>query len=127
MAITPWESPLNDVREHHDAVARQAVGPDAADEQKQHLWDRPGRQNEAEVGLRAGQVENGEGERDVGERVADERGRPAEEEEAELALTQRARADAVNQWSQPGSNRRPLACHASALPAELWPLGWVVV
>src|SRR5258708_32301051 len=25
-------------------------------------------------------------------------------------------------WSQAGSNRRPLACHASALPAELWPL-----
>jgi hypothetical protein len=25
------------------------------------------------------------------------------------------------EWSQPGSNRRPLACHASALPAELWP------
>ena len=24
-------------------------------------------------------------------------------------------------WSQSGSNRRPLACHASALPAELWP------
>src|SRR5207302_2804817 len=32
-----------------------------------------------------------------------------------------ARASA--KWSQPGSNRRPLACHASALPAELWPLG----
>src|SRR5438132_3978013 len=28
-----------------------------------------------------------------------------------------------DEWSQPGSNRRPLACHASALPAELWPLG----
>ncbi len=27
-------------------------------------------------------------------------------------------------WSQPGSNRRPLACHASALPAELWPHAW---
>src|SRR5207248_65550 len=26
-------------------------------------------------------------------------------------------------WSQPGSNRRPPACHAGALPAELWPLG----
>ena len=26
-----------------------------------------------------------------------------------------------NWWSQTGSNRRPLACHASALPAELWP------
>ena len=24
-------------------------------------------------------------------------------------------------WSQGGSNPRPLACHASALPAELWP------
>src|SRR5437867_8897705 len=24
-------------------------------------------------------------------------------------------------WSQAGSNLRPLACHASALPAELWP------
>src|SRR6187401_1471409 len=29
---------------------------------------------------------------------------------------------AENWWSQTGSNRRPLACHASALPAELWPL-----
>ena len=27
-------------------------------------------------------------------------------------------------WSQPGSNRRPPACHAGALPAELWPHGW---
>ena len=24
-------------------------------------------------------------------------------------------------WSQPGSNRRPQACKASALPTELWP------
>ena len=24
-------------------------------------------------------------------------------------------------WSQSGSNRRPLQCHCSALPAELWP------
>ncbi len=28
-------------------------------------------------------------------------------------------------WSQPGSNRRPPACKAGALPAELWPL-WSV-
>ena len=26
-------------------------------------------------------------------------------------------------WSQPGSNRRPQACKASALPTELWPHG----
>jgi hypothetical protein len=25
-------------------------------------------------------------------------------------------------WSQAGSNRRPPACKAGALPAELWPL-----
>src|SRR5262245_25104955 len=25
-------------------------------------------------------------------------------------------------WSQAGSNRRPLECHSSALPTELWPL-----
>jgi hypothetical protein len=27
----------------------------------------------------------------------------------------------VGWWSQPGSNRRPPACKAGALPAELWP------
>ena len=26
-------------------------------------------------------------------------------------------------WSQAGSNRRPPACKAGALPSELWPLG----
>jgi hypothetical protein len=30
-------------------------------------------------------------------------------------------AEGETWWSQAGSNRRPLACHASALPAELWP------
>ncbi len=28
----------------------------------------------------------------------------------------------VHWWSQAGSNRRPLHCQCSALPAELWPL-----
>ena len=28
-----------------------------------------------------------------------------------------------NWWSQTGSNRRPHACKARALPTELWPLG----
>ena len=30
-------------------------------------------------------------------------------------------AKAAKWWSQPGSNRRPQACKASALPTELWP------
>ena len=29
--------------------------------------------------------------------------------------------DGNNWWSQSGSNRRPDACKATALPAELWP------
>ena len=31
------------------------------------------------------------------------------------------------EWSQAGSNRRPPACKAGALPTELWPLGQRVV
>ena len=38
-----------------------------------------------------------------------------------LLLDGRSRVAAFGWWSQAGSNRRPLACHASALPAELWP------
>jgi hypothetical protein len=41
-------------------VAREAVGPDAADEQEEHLRQRARRQHVAEVGFRAGHVENGE-------------------------------------------------------------------
>jgi hypothetical protein len=32
------------------------------------------------------------------------------------------RASSPDWWSQTGSNRRPPACKAGALPAELWPL-----
>ena len=30
-------------------------------------------------------------------------------------------ANQFHWWSQAGSNRRPLQCHCSALPTELWP------
>src|SRR5436190_2987026 len=40
----------------------------------------------------------------------------------ERACRAEAGAACEGWWSQAGSNRRPLACHASALPAELWPL-----
>src|SRR6201996_7408020 len=42
--------------------------------------------------------------------------------EAKSACPAVAREASEGWWSQAGSNRRPLACHASALPAELWPL-----
>src|SRR5438034_2505033 len=102
----------DDVRCHHHAMTRQAVGPDPADEQEEHLRDRSRGENETEVGFRAGQVENGERERDVRERVADERGRPAEEEESELALAERPGAEAVNHGAD-GTRTRAL------LPARL--------
>ena len=40
-----------------------------------------------------------------------------------LRWVRRAEADATSEgwWSQTGSNRRPHACKARALPAELWP------
>ena len=40
-----------------------------------------------------------------------------------LRRTSRAEAGAASEgwWSQTGSNRRPHACKARALPAELWP------
>ena len=35
--------------------------------------------------------------------------------------SQKTLPKALGQWSQWDSNPRPLACHASALPTELWP------
>ena len=40
-----------------------------------------------------------------------------------LACRAVARAASEGWWSQSGSNRRPHACKARALPTELWPLG----
>jgi hypothetical protein len=74
------------VRPDHHPVAGQPVGPDAADEEEQHLRQRPRREDVPKVGLRSGQVEDGERERDVRERAPDEGGRSAEEEESERAL-----------------------------------------
>ena len=35
--------------------------------------------------------------------------------------TKRLEYKRLGKWSQPGSNRRPPACKAGALPIELWP------
>jgi hypothetical protein len=48
-------------------------------------------------------------------------GRGVKSEDVPLRLKSQA-----GWWSQTESNRRPLACHASALPTELWPhLPWI--
>jgi hypothetical protein len=38
-----------------------------------------------------------------------------------VLVTSNSSASNVNWWSQAGSNRRPPACKAGALPSELWP------
>ncbi len=81
------------VRRHHHEVPRQPVGPDSADQEEDHLRHRPRGQDEAQVRLRAGELQDGEREGDVCERAADERRRPAQPEEPELALAQRAVAE----------------------------------
>ena len=77
-------------------MPREPVGPDSSDEQEDHLRQGARRQDEAEVGLRAGQVEDCERERHGCERVADERRRPAEEQEPEAPLAERAELGAVD-------------------------------
>ena len=79
----------DDVRPDHHPVPRQPVGPDPADEQEHDQRDLARGEDQAEVGLRARQVEDGERERDRRDRAADEGDRPAGEEEAELALAER--------------------------------------
>jgi hypothetical protein len=37
------------------------------------------------------------------------------------AIVTPRRGELADEWSQPGSNRRPPACKAGALPTELWP------
>ena len=58
--------------------------------------------------------------------VASVKGRcpgPLDDGDAEIVLPLKSRGPCGIWWSQAGSNRRPPACHAGALPAELWPHG----
>src|SRR5437588_2054797 len=82
--------PAGDVRAHHHVVAGQPVAPDSSGQEEDDKRHRAGGEDVAEIGLRAGQVEDGESERDVRERVADERRRPPEEEQPELPLAERS-------------------------------------
>ena len=80
-------------------MARQAVGPDAADQDEGHAGDDVRGVDDADLGRRAARLENREGERDGREVVADERDGLAGEEQAELALAQRG--DGVGQPHSP--------------------------
>ena len=70
-------------------VARQPVGEDAADDEHERLGDLAHREDDPEIGGGA-DVEHGERERDAREPVADRRDHGAAEEQAEVALLERA-------------------------------------
>jgi hypothetical protein len=98
----------DDVRPDDDDVPRQAVCPDPAHEQEDDLRHRSGGRREANVADRAGQVEDGEGQRDDRERRPSVRDHPTEEHEPELALrerSQRAAHSLVPEVSAPGDDR----------------------
>ena len=67
--------PADDVRAHHHELAREPVRHDPPDEQEDHLRDHSRREHDPERGRRAGQVEDGERERDRSDRAPEERGR----------------------------------------------------
>jgi hypothetical protein len=90
----------DEVRSDHDAVPRQSIGPDAADEQEEELRERARRQHEAEVRLRTCDVEDGERERDRGHRAAEDRRRAAGEEKPELAVAERRECGHARRCSQ---------------------------
>ena len=74
-------------RDHHQ-VPRQAICPDAPDQEEDDRRQRPRDEDEPERGRRVVDPEDGERERDAEEAVAEERGRAREVEEAERPLAE---------------------------------------
>jgi hypothetical protein len=70
-------------------VARQPVGPHAADEQEAHERDRVAREHDADV-ARCSDVRHVDGEHDEHQPVAERAGSLAEEQEPEVAVREQA-------------------------------------
>ena len=85
----------------------------AADEQEEDLRNRAARPARAEVGLRAGQVEDRERERDGRERAAEERDRPRRGRAAGTRARASGRAYAAHASPSSASGRRTTARTAS--------------
>ena len=69
------------VRRQHHELARKAVGPYASDEEQHDAHEGPRAEDEAQLGGAATDVEDGEGERDEDEPIAERRGGAAEPHE----------------------------------------------
>ena len=89
-ASVAWTSAAHDVGDEHDHLSRQPVGPDSSGEDEDDEGQRLRREHDAE-GRRAPveRLDDGEGERDRDEAVAERRGRLPEPEQPELPLPKR--------------------------------------
>ena len=72
-----------------DELARHPVGDDATEEEQHYVRQRPGTDDQAEVGSRAGQVKHRERERDRRHRVAGHAHYPRTGQQAERTVPQR--------------------------------------
>ena len=80
----------HEVGRDDDAMARQAVGEDAADEQEADQRQAVGGEDEAEVGRAAGQLDDEQRERDRDDAIADDARRVGEPQQAKVAVAQDA-------------------------------------
>jgi hypothetical protein len=77
------------IRTDHDQVAGEPVGKHAAEQDEHELRNPVRREHEAEVALRAGQVEDAERERDRGHRRPQHRDELSAEEQPKRAMGER--------------------------------------
>ena len=95
-------------RQHHEP-SRQAIGPDAADQQEDRVGNRARGQHEANLPDRATHRENGEWQRDHRDRVADDRDCLGGQQQAEAAFMQTARNAATKTLRCAVSHARTIA------------------
>ena len=109
----------DDVRGDHDLLSSEPIGPDAAGAEEAHLPEDAREQDDAEIGDRTRQVEDGERDRDRDEEVAHGRDHLRDEHAAEVAeAEERQDHGAPGSWRRAQRPRRPLRVLHDAAPSS---------
>jgi hypothetical protein len=82
------EGEADEVGHDHQPVARDPVGPDAADQHEPDERDRVGGEDDAEVGRIAGQVDDEQRQRDGHDPVAEHAREAGQPEQPEVAVAE---------------------------------------
>jgi hypothetical protein len=80
----------HEIGDDHHAVARQAIGPHAAEQQKRHQRKARGREHQSEIGGAAREIDHEQRQRDDHNAVADHARGLREPQVAEVAVAQDA-------------------------------------